>query len=53
MRVWGTGVFLPNGIAVTPSGLVDVDTNGVNGYTDVAGIVQLGAGGHVSVLWKS
>ena len=45
--------FLPNGVAVQADGHMYVDTDGTNGYTQVAGIVEVAdQDSRGAVLWK-
>jgi hypothetical protein len=48
-----SGAFLPNGIAVGSNGAIYTDTDGVNGYSNVAAVVTLLPGGYPHVLWRS
>jgi sugar lactone lactonase YvrE len=45
--------FQPNGIAVSPDGVIYVDTYAGNGYSAKTALIEVRPGGHVRVLWQS
>lgn len=49
----GISGFLPNGIAVSPGGVIYLDTYAGNGYASKSALIEVRPGGHVRVLWQS
>lgn len=45
--------FQPNGIAVTPGGVIYLDTYAGNGYAAKTALIEVRPGGQVRVLWQS
>ncbi len=49
----GDNAFLPNGLAVSPSGAIYLDTTAGNGWTRLSAIAVLGAKNTPRLLWSS